>query len=259
MKAREATVDYAKRAAELVQCEKRDGYWMACIADRYLADAHGEHAADVVEQIRAWLAAELRAAHDAGVAEGKASERALEMFVVRSVAHEVKDGDDKTAEELIEMLLAERDDAAALVRDAERFVEEVRNVRENLCLGVSMPNAWLDRAKRLTATESRKEAPHAAPAGNPPPSRDGAVHTQETEPGAANEAALGMSRDEAERVAAVLVTVKRDDSVRYPEWAVLVGGRIVGEYGGESASIDVANFVALMWTADIADALMGVG
>ena len=40
-----------------------------------------------------------KAAHDAGVAEGKASERALEMFVVRSLAHEVEGGDDKTAEQ----------------------------------------------------------------------------------------------------------------------------------------------------------------
>jgi hypothetical protein len=59
------------------------------------------------------IAAELRAAHDAGAAEGKASERALEMFVVQSIAHEVRDGDDKTAEELIVMLLAERDEARA--------------------------------------------------------------------------------------------------------------------------------------------------
>lgn len=145
----EATVDYAKRAAKLVQCESNNGYWLTSIDGRYLADGHGENAADVTEQIRAWLAAELQAAHDAGVAEGKASERALEMFVVRSVAHQVNDGDDRTAEQLIEMLLAERDDAVALARDAVRFVEEARNVRENLCMGVTMPNAWLDRAKAL--------------------------------------------------------------------------------------------------------------
>lgn len=80
--------------------------------------------------------------------------------------------------------------AEDLVRDAVHFVEEVRDLRENLCMGVVAPNAWLDRAKTLTATESRKEAPHAAPAKTPP-LRDGAVHTQETEPGAVGEAAPG--------------------------------------------------------------------
>ena len=44
------------------------------------------------------------------------------MFVVRSLAHEVKDGDDKTAEQLIEMLLAERD-AARSAGVAERNAE----------------------------------------------------------------------------------------------------------------------------------------
>lgn len=68
----EATVDYAKRAAKLVQCESNNGYWLTSIDGRYLADGHGENAADVTEQIRAWLAAELQAAHDAGVAEERA-------------------------------------------------------------------------------------------------------------------------------------------------------------------------------------------
>lgn len=62
-------MDYAKRAAKLVQCESNNGYWLTSIDGRYLADGHGENAADVTEQIRAWLAAELQAAHDAGVAE----------------------------------------------------------------------------------------------------------------------------------------------------------------------------------------------
>ena len=115
-------MDYAKRAAKLVQCESNNGYWLTSIDGRYLADGHGENAADVTEQIRAWLAAELQAAHDAGVVEGKAGERALEMFVVRSLAHEVDGGDDKTAEQLIEMLLAERD-AARSAGVAERNAE----------------------------------------------------------------------------------------------------------------------------------------
>lgn len=149
--AREATVDYAKRAAELVEIRDPDGvpphepstwifdHWIDTCEDPMVTAA----------RLREKIAAELQAAHDAGVAEGKASERALEMFVVRSVAHQVNDGDDRTAEQLIEMLLAERDDAVALARDAVRFVEEARNVRENLCMGVTMPNAWLDRAKAL--------------------------------------------------------------------------------------------------------------
>lgn len=42
--------------------------------------------------------------------------------------------------------------------------------------------------------DPRKEAHHAAPAGNPPPSRDGAVHTEKTEPGAVGEAAPSEAR-----------------------------------------------------------------
>jgi hypothetical protein len=55
------------------------------------------------------------------------------------------------------------------------------------CANVAAINA------ALAATESRKEAPHAAPAKTPLSSvgHDGAVHTQETEPGAVGEAAPG--------------------------------------------------------------------
>lgn len=74
-------MDYAKRAAKLVQCESNNGYWLTSIDGRYLADGHGENAADVTEQIRAWLAAELQAAHDAGVVEGKAGETVRTMAV----------------------------------------------------------------------------------------------------------------------------------------------------------------------------------
>lgn len=130
-------MDYAKRAEE---------WWRE--SARGIGPCDLNSAAARIHMVPR-IAAELQAAHDAGVAEGKASERALEMFVVRSVAHQVNDGDDRTAEQLIEMLLAERDDAVALARDAVRFVEEARNVRENLCMGVTMPNAWLDRAKAL--------------------------------------------------------------------------------------------------------------
>lgn len=117
-------MDYAKRAEEVVELRNPDG-----------EEPHGPstwifgHWIDTCEDpkvtarvLREKVAAELRAAHDAGVAEGKAGERALEMFVVRSLAHEVDGGDDKTAEQLIEMLLAERD-AARSAGVAERNAE----------------------------------------------------------------------------------------------------------------------------------------
>lgn len=81
-------MDYAKRAAKLVQCESNNGYWLTSIDGRYLADGHGENAADVTEQIRAWLAAELQAAHDAGVAEAAPKYR----FMVDRAANEKLDG-----------------------------------------------------------------------------------------------------------------------------------------------------------------------
>lgn len=156
-------MDYAKRAEWLVPIGVVNGGVIVSVRCEpvgpieteeleYFGDEDGNaigRAEALAASVRSVIAAELQAAHDAGVAEGKAGERALEMFVVRSLAHEVDGGDDKTAEQLIEMLLAERDDAVALARDAVRFVEEARNVRENLCMGVTMPNAWLDRAKAL--------------------------------------------------------------------------------------------------------------
>lgn len=78
-------MDYAKRAAKLVQCESNNGYWLTRIDGRYLADGHGENAADVTEQIRAWLAAELQAAHDAGVAEGKRRCREATQAIIEGV------------------------------------------------------------------------------------------------------------------------------------------------------------------------------
>lgn len=60
------------------------------------------------------------------------------------------------------------------------------------------PIAILDMSARsfegrhARCRDPRKEAPHAAPAVTPPPSgRDGAVHTEKTEPGAVGEAAPG--------------------------------------------------------------------
>ena len=81
-------MDYAKRAAKLVQCESNNGYWLTSIDGRYLADGHGENAADVTEQIRAWLAAELQAAHDAGVVERAAEVAALRQ-IISDAAREV--------------------------------------------------------------------------------------------------------------------------------------------------------------------------
>lgn len=117
-------MDYAKRAAEIAATDyvaRASGcllHWGSC---RYLLGKscncdRREDVESVADALRGFdmvHLAELQAAHDAGVAEGKAGERALEMFVVRSLAHEVKNGDDKTAEELIVMLLAERDKARA--------------------------------------------------------------------------------------------------------------------------------------------------
>lgn len=120
-------MDYAKRAAEIAATDyvaRASGcllHWGSC---RYLLGKscncdRREDVESVADALRGFdmvHLAELQAAHDAGVAEGKAGERALEMFVVRSLAHEVKNGDDKTAEELIVMLLAERDKARAKPR-----------------------------------------------------------------------------------------------------------------------------------------------
>ena len=122
-------MDYAKRAAEMVITApsiigNRRGWLKVPGTDRggVAFDIGEQHVDLAVADVRAMLAAELQAAHDAGVVEGKAGERALEMFVVRSLAHEVDGGDDKTAEQLIEMLLAERD-AARSAGVAERNAE----------------------------------------------------------------------------------------------------------------------------------------
>jgi hypothetical protein len=83
-------VDYAKRAAELVQVDKMDGrlagQWRPVIGEEWMVDPDGEHAAEVTEQIRTWLAAELRAAHDAGVAEERARWTPIAMAAREALA-----------------------------------------------------------------------------------------------------------------------------------------------------------------------------
>lgn len=103
-----------------VRCEKKGPIETEEL--EHFDDDDIDKAQELAQSIRSVIAAELQAAHDAGVVEGKAGERALEMFVVRSLAHEVDGGDDKTAEQLIEMLLAERD-AARSAGVAERNAE----------------------------------------------------------------------------------------------------------------------------------------
>lgn len=133
-------MDYAKRAAKLVQCESNNGYWLTSIDGRYLADGHGENAADVTEQIRAWLAAELQAAHDAGVAEAgdvrevladllsainEDQEALVSYFADVGAEHERDCPEDDTCEcELIVAMHKAHKRLAGAVHDATKLLEE---------------------------------------------------------------------------------------------------------------------------------------
>jgi len=81
-------VDYAKRAAELVQVDNIAGRWMPVLGGEYIVDPNGEHAGEQTERVRAWLAAELQAAHDAGVAERDAEVATLRQ-IISDAAREV--------------------------------------------------------------------------------------------------------------------------------------------------------------------------
>jgi hypothetical protein len=126
----------------------------------HIGKAHPAFVAAVVTELlaRRAQAAELQAAHDAGVAEGKASERGLEMFVVRSLAHEVEGGDDKTAEQLIEMLLAERDAARADVATLRQIISDAaREVGAQVSPGCSLDfMAMLPRETALAIRQARR-------------------------------------------------------------------------------------------------------
>lgn len=158
-------MDYAKRAAELVEeapsaAGELRGWLRIHESHRggIAFDLRADHVALAVAEARKMLAAELQAAHDAGVAEGKASERGLEMFVVRSLAHEVEGGDDKTAEQLIEMLLAERDAARADVATLRQIISDAaREVGAQVSPGCSLDfMAMLPRETALAIRQARR-------------------------------------------------------------------------------------------------------
>jgi hypothetical protein len=144
--------DYAKRAEEIAKTDyiaRASGcllHWGSC---KYLLGKscdcdRREDVQSVADTLRGFdmaHLAELQAAHAAGVAEGKASERALEVFVVRSLAHQVNDGDDRTAEQLIEMLLAERDKLQMLL-DPSRWPRFWVRWYGSMGVGFTLTSPW---------------------------------------------------------------------------------------------------------------------